>query len=137
MTKDLLFWCVVAGFLYILYLLAEVLALFPWPTWHWFPALAYGLFAFCLLGCIARFFPKLTPYHWRPMTLLVGAVLSAVTSFMGNADKTGQQHIDHWMTALIGIAMVTILARFSPKALQRFWFGKETPLARPVADSTR
>ncbi|OCB03823.1 hypothetical protein BBC27_06275 [Acidithiobacillus ferrivorans] len=100
----------------------------------WVYAGEYALWAATALGAIARFLPALTPYGWRPVTIFLGALLAGLEIFIGIGPAT-KVRVDEWMTALIGIAMVTILARFVPAASTRFWFGQEVirrgPIARP------
>ncbi len=91
----------------------------------WWGAAAYALWAALALGAIARRWPKWTAYGWRPATILLGALLSALAIFVRN-DAPSRLLIDSWMTALIGIAVVTIIARFVPAALARRWFGGES-----------
>jgi len=104
------------------------------PQMVWVYAGEYALWAAAALGAIARFMPALTPYGWRPVTIFLGALLAGLEIFIGTGPGT-KVRVDEWMTALIGIAMVTILARFLPVTIARFWFGQEVirrgPIARP------
>ena len=104
------------------------------PQMVWVYAGEYALWAATALGAIARFLPGLTPYGWRPVTIFLGAILAGLEIFIGAGPGT-KVRVDEWMTALIGIAVVTILARFLPAAGARFWFGQEVirrgPIARP------
>ena len=104
------------------------------PQMIWVRAGEYALWAALTLGAIARFFPALTPYGWRPVTIFLGAILSGLEIFIGAGPDT-KVRVDEWMTALIGIAVVAILARVLPAAITRLWFGQEVvrrgPIARP------
>ena len=104
------------------------------PQMLWVRSGEYALWAAITLGAIARFSPALTPYGWRPVTIFLGAVLSGLEIFVGTGPDT-KARVDEWMTALIGIAVITILARVLPVAFTRFWFGQEAthrgPIARP------
>ena len=104
------------------------------PQMVWVRAGEYALWAAITLGAIARFFPALTPYGWRPVTIFLGAILSGLEIFIGAGPGT-KVRVDEWMTALIGIAVVAILARVLPAAITRLWFGQEVvrrgPIARP------
>ena len=100
----------------------------------WLRAAEYALWAALALGAIARFAPALSPYGWRPVTIFLGAALSGLDVFVGTG-PVGNVRIDAWMTALMGIAVVTILARVLPSTMTRFWFGQEVvrrgSIARP------
>ncbi|MHB1735732.1 MAG: hypothetical protein ACYCQM_04060 [Acidithiobacillus sp.] len=106
------------------------------PQMGWVRAGEYALWAAITLGAIARFFPALTPYGWRPVTIFLGALLSGLEIFIGAGPDT-KVRVDEWMTALIGIAVVTILARFLPAAITRFWFGQEVVRRGPIARTPR
>ena len=102
----------------------------------WVRAGEYALWAALTLGAIARFFPALTPYGWRPVTIFLGAILSGLEIFIGAGPGT-KVRVDEWMTALIGIAGVAILARVLPAAITRLWFGQEVVRRGPVARPPR
>ncbi len=91
----------------------------------WLRAGEYALWTALALGAIARLWPALTPYGWRPLAILGGAVLSGLEIFLRAGPLDNKMRIDAWMTALIGIAIVAILARVMPAALRRSWFGQE------------
>ena len=97
----------------------------------WWGSAAYALWAALALGAIARRWPGWTAYGWRPATILLGALLSALAIFLGN-HAPSRLLIDSWMTALIGIAVVTIIARFVPAAVARRWFGQESRHGNPL-----
>jgi len=90
----------------------------------WWGAAAYALWAALALGAIARRWPRWSAYGWRPATILLGALLSALAIFLDNPAPS-RLLIDSWMTALIGIATVTIVARFVPASIAKRWFGQE------------
>ncbi|WP_248885268.1 hypothetical protein [Acidithiobacillus acidisediminis] len=124
-------WWIPAWLLYGAFLLQHFSAMIQLPPWHWLPAIAYALWAAIALGAIARSWPTLTPYGWRPLVIFLGAILSGIDVFSGPGPASAQR-IDLWMTALIGIALVSILARFTPVAWSRLWFGQEVrPGSRP------
>jgi len=106
------------------------------PQMIWVRAGEYALWAAITLGAIARFFPALTPYGWRPVTIFLGAILSGLEIFIGAGPGT-KVRVDEWMTALIGIAGVAILARVLPAAITRLWFGQEVVRRGPVARPPR
>ncbi|MHB1202769.1 MAG: hypothetical protein ACYCZC_06445 [Acidithiobacillus sp.] len=91
----------------------------------WLRAGEYALWTALALGAIARRWPAMTPYGWRPLAILSGAVLSGLEIFLRAGPLDNKARIDAWMTALIGIAIVAILARVIPAALRRSWFGQE------------
>ena len=126
-------WAVVAVCIYMaIWISNRYLLVNPQVIWVW--AGEYALWAAITLGAMARLFPVLTPYGWRPVTILLGAILSGLEIFIGAGTST-KVRVDEWMTALIGIAVVAILARVLPAAITRFWFGQEVirqgPLVRP------
>ncbi len=94
-------------------------------TYQWVLAAEYAVWATAALGTTARFWPAGNPHYWRPVTIFLGAILSAA-DFFSASGLAGQMRIDAWMTALIGIAAVTIVARFVPRSLALFWYGQET-----------
>ncbi|OYV78543.1 MAG: hypothetical protein B7Z70_09145 [Acidithiobacillus ferrivorans] len=106
------------------------------PQMIWVRAGEYALWAAIMLGAIARFFPALTPYGWRPVTIFLGAILSGLEIFIGAGPGT-KVRVDEWMTALIGIAVVAILARVLPAAITRLWFGQEVVRREPIARPPR
>ncbi|MEL5849592.1 MAG: hypothetical protein U7M05_09545 [Candidatus Igneacidithiobacillus chanchocoensis] len=93
------------------------------PNWRWTPAVAYGTWAFLALGAIARTWPRLGPYAWRPLVIFLGAILAGLDTF--SSSGIAAQHINGWMMALIGIALVSIIARFVPGRWAQWWFGQE------------
>ncbi|MDD3760984.1 MAG: hypothetical protein PHO57_09170 [Acidithiobacillus sp.] len=126
-------WWLPAGILYAAFLLQHFFSILQLPAWHWGLAIAYALWAALALGAIARSWPKLTPYGWRPLVIFLGAILSAIDIFTGPGPASAQR-IDTWMTALIGIAIVSILARFTPRKWSKLWFGQEVqPGSRPYS----
>ncbi len=106
------------------------------PQGLWVRAGEYALWATVTLGAIARFYPVLGPYGWRPVTIFVGAVLSGLEIFIGAGPDT-KIRVDEWMTALIGIAVITILARVLPATITRIWFGQEVQPRAPYTRTPR
>jgi xanthine/uracil permease len=106
------------------------------PTGLWLRAGEYALWATVTLGAIARFYPILTPYGWRPVTIFIGAVLSGLEIFVGSG-PANKVRVDEWMTALIGIAVITILARVLPAVITRIWFGQEVVRREPFTRTPR
>lgn len=123
MRSRALFWWLFSTILYGALLALDHGFLLHLPFWRWTPAIGYGLWAILALGAIARTWPRLGPYAWRPLVIFLGAVLSGLDIFGTNGGAT--QHIDVWMTALIGIALVSIIARFVPGRWAQWWFGPE------------
>lgn len=106
------------------------------PEGLWIRAGEYALWATVTLGALARFYPVLGPYGWRPVTIFVGAVLSGLEIFIGSGPDT-KTRVDEWMTALIGIAVITILARVLPCAITVIWFGQEVQKREPFTRTPR
>ncbi|MEY2342452.1 hypothetical protein AB4090_10130 [Acidithiobacillus sp. IBUN Pt1247-S3] len=126
-------WWLPTWIIYAAYLLQHFMNILQLPAWHWGPAVAYAFWAALALGAIARSWPTLTPYAWRPLVIFLGAILSGIDVFTGPGPASAQR-IDTWMTALIGIALVSILARFVPTTWSKLWFGQEVkPGSRPYS----
>ena len=103
----------------------------------WLRAGEYALWTALALGAIARRWPAMTPYGWRPLAILSGAALSALEVFLRAGPLANRARIDVWMTALVGIAIVAILARVMPAALRRSWFGQEEGANGPDSRTPR
>lgn len=92
----------------------------------WVRAGEYGLLGAILLGGISRLLPGSGPYVWRPLMIVIGAVLSGLEVFLRTQAFPQQAvRIDAWMTALIGLAVVAIVARVAPGRVRALWYGEE------------
>ncbi len=130
-------WVTVCGILFGLILwLNHFLSPAQFHAYQWLLAAEYGVWAVTALGAAARLWPAGNPYYWRPVTIFLGAILSAAEFFSG-VGPAPQARIDAWMTALIGIAAVTIIARIVPHSVTRFWYGQETDNGNRTGPSRR
>jgi hypothetical protein len=83
-----------------------------------------GFFVFgaLLLGAVARWWRTGSPALWRPVMLSVGSLAAAVELALSSQPSSGPL-LDQWMTALLGLLAVAILARVLPDRVNRLWLG--------------
>jgi len=75
-----------------------------------------------LLGAVARWWRTGSPALWRPVMLSVGSLAAAVELAL-LPQPAGGPLLDQWMTALLGLLAVAILARVLPDRVNRLWLG--------------
>jgi len=110
--------------------------LYAWHQWLVFghgaaPAeaqLSYGLgfalFGVLVLGTLARFRVTAYPAFWRMLTLMVGALAALVEVKAHGYPRA--YFFPLWATALIGLSVVSMAARFLPKRVLKVWLAGET-----------
>lgn len=107
-----------------LVLLGVNLALGAYLPSAWPRMFEYMLLSVTMLGFLARWRPEAGPYVWRPVTLLLGAALAAAEVAAWSRKLGLDFMIDEWMAGLIGVAIVSILARLLPSGLRLAWLGQ-------------
>ena len=113
-----------AAVLSYLGLLGLNLALGPFLPSSWPRMLEYMLLAVFMLGFLARWRPEAGPYVWRPVMLLLGSALAAAEVAAWSRKLGLDFVIDEWMAGLIGVAIISILARLLPEGIRLVWLGQ-------------
>lgn len=83
----------------------------------------YALLATVLLGFLARQFPQAGSLIWRPVMIFIGAAMAAAEVSAWSRQLQLPFSTDQWMTALIGLAGVAIVARMLPQSILSRWLG--------------
>ena len=108
--------------------------LFAWHQWlartwaaslsglQWSYGIGYVLFAVLLLGALARLRVTAHPAIWRMLVLIAGSAVSWVEIGLHGYPKG--YILALWPAAIIGLAAVSIAARFLPQQVLNFWLGK-------------
>lgn len=115
-----------------LVLLGLNLALGEYLPSAWPRMVEYMLLSVALLGFLARWRAEAGPYVWRPVLLLLGAALAAAEVAAWSRKLGLGFVIDEWMAALIGVAIVSILARLLPASLRLAWLGQSVTGREPA-----
>lgn len=84
----------------------------------------YMLLSVALLGFLARWRPDAGAYVWRPVLLLLGSALAAAEVAAWSRKLGLDFVIDEWMAGLIGVAIISILARLLPEGIRLVWLGQ-------------
>lgn len=97
------------------------------PAWfrslNWLYTLTFAGFGVVLQGAITRTASTLSANLWRPLMLCLGAALAllAVAMLMW---RTGlPMNAELWLSAVLGLALVAMLARVLPEKLLMRWYG--------------
>jgi FtsH-binding integral membrane protein len=118
------------------FLLSALVLLFAWHHWGMARGLlplaaaqaSYGVgFALCaviLLGLLARLRVSSFPAVWRMLTVLLGAGLAALEIALHK--YPGALFLALWSAAVIGVAAVSLTARYLPSSILNLWLGKAT-----------
>lgn len=88
----------------------------------WGYGAGFFVFGLVLLGAVARWWQTGSPALWRPVMLSVGSLAAAVELAL-LPQPAGSALLDQWMTALLGLLAVAILARVLPDRVNRLWLG--------------
>ncbi len=97
------------------------------PAWfrslNWVYALVFSGFGIVLQGAITRTFGALSANLWRPLMLCLGAALALLNAvlLMWWADLPMRAEL--WLSAVLGLAAVAVLARVLPESLLARWYG--------------
>lgn len=114
-------------------LLSLLVLLFVWHHWSMARGLlplaaaqaSYGAgFALCavfLLGLLARLRATSFPAVWRMLTVLLGAGLAALEIALHN--YPGTLFLALWSAAVIGVSVVSMMARYLPSFILSLWLG--------------
>ena len=90
---------------------------------NWVYALAFAGLGIVLQGAVARVFEALTPLLWRPIMICTGAALAlfaiAAMKWLAGVPMS----VELWLSALLGLALVAVLARVLPNGLLFRWYG--------------
>ena len=113
-----------AALLSYLVLLGLNLALGAYLPSAWPRMFEYMLLSVAMLGFLARWRPDAGPYVWRPVMLLLGSALAAAEVAAWSRKLELEFVIDEWMAGLIGVAIISILARLLPAGLRLAWLGQ-------------
>lgn len=90
---------------------------------NWAYALTFGGFGIVLQGAITRTFSALSATLWRPLMLCLGAVLALLSAAVLMWWTGLPMNMELWLSALLGLALVAVLARVLPEALLLRWYG--------------
>ncbi len=97
------------------------------PAWfrsfNWVYALIFSGFGIVLQGAITRLFNTLSANLWRPLMLCVGAALALLNAVMLMWWVGLPMNVELWLSAVLGLALVAVLARVLPAALLLRWYG--------------
>lgn len=115
-------WGVAALLVYLAIVALNLALAMPQPS-VWLRMAEYGVWAVVLLGALARWRPGAGPFIWRPVMLLLGGALAAAEVGAWSRRLGLKFVIDEWMAALIGLALVAILARVLPLSWRAPWLG--------------
>ncbi len=101
----------------------------PGASWlrsfHWPYALVFAGLGVLLQGTIVRLFSQLTPTLWRPLMLCLGAALALLQLWIVEIATGIPMSVDRWMSAILGLAAIAVLARVLPEAMVLRWYGTE------------
>ena len=103
--------------------LADGVTLSPWLY-----AAGYFVFGVVLLGAVARWWQGGSPALWRPFMLSVGSLAAALEIASPATNGLANLPVDRWMTALLGLLAVALLARLLPMRVICWWLGLERRL---------
>lgn len=90
---------------------------------NWIYALAFAGLGIVLQGAVARAFEALTPLLWRPIMLCTGAALALLATAAMKWSTSAPMNVELWLSALLGLALVAVLARVLPEGLLFRWYG--------------
>lgn len=90
---------------------------------NWAYALAFGGLGIVLQGAVTRTFSALSATLWRPLMLCLGAALALLSGAMLMWWTGLPINMELWLSALLGLALVAVLARMLPTALLLRWYG--------------
>ena len=94
----------------------------------WLYAAGYAVFGGLLLGTVARWWQGGSPALWRPFMLSVGSLAAALEIASPATNGLANLPVDRWMTALLGLLAVALLARLLPMRVICWWLGLERRL---------
>ena len=84
----------------------------------------YAVLGVLGVGGIARLLPKGPRPLWGSLTLIVGAMLGALNEFQQRLLSGGTGAMEDWLTGVLGLAIVVIIARAARGGLARVWLGE-------------
>jgi hypothetical protein len=132
MLASRLLWLGIAALYYMLLIVAQLRypGLFTdktVPVWfrslNWVYALVFSGFGIVLQGAITRTFNTLGANLWRPLMLCLGAALALLNTLMLMWWAGLAMNMELWLSAVLGLALVAVLARVLPAALLLRWYG--------------
>lgn len=96
----------------------------PWTqSFKWLYGLAFLGFGILLQGAVTRLFGQFSPTIWRPLMLCLGAGLALLQLWIIEATAGIPMSADVWMSAVLGLAVVAVLARVLPEGVVLYWYG--------------
>lgn len=90
---------------------------------NWIYALAFAGLGIVLQGAITRVFEALSPLFWRPIMLCTGAALALLATATMKWLTNVPMSVELWLSALLGLALIAVLARLLPENLLLRWYG--------------
>lgn len=90
---------------------------------NWVYALVFSGLGIVIQGAITRTFSALSANLWRPLMLCVGAALALLNAVMLMWWAGLPMNVELWLSAVLGLALVAVLARILPAALLLRWYG--------------
>lgn len=90
---------------------------------NWIYALAFTGLGIVLQGAVARVFETFSPLLWRPIMLCTGAALALLAVAAMKWVSGVPMNVELWLSALLGLALVAVLARVLPEDLLLRWYG--------------
>jgi len=90
---------------------------------QWGYGLGYAVLAVLVLGTIARLRITAQASLWRMLTLFVSTALAALEIQLQGHPR--QDFVMFLAAAVVGASAVTIVARYLPRKILKYWFGIE------------
>lgn len=92
-------------------------------SFHWSYALVFAGLGVLLQGTVTRLFNQFTPTLWRPLMLCFGAALALLQLWVVEIATGIPMSVDRWMSAILGLAIIAVLARALPESVVLRWYG--------------
>jgi hypothetical protein len=90
---------------------------------NWVYTFAFLVFGIVLQALTARILSSLTASLWRPVMLVVGAALAWLHMWLMQVLTGVPPSVELWMSALLGLAVVALIARVLPASVLARWYG--------------
>ena len=104
-------------------LFSDNVALGWFRSLNWVYALTFAGFGIVLQGAITRVFSALDANLWRPLMLCLGAALALLNTVLLMWWVGLPMNVELWLSAVLGLALVAVLARILPETLLLRWYG--------------
>jgi uncharacterized membrane protein len=91
---------------------------------QWSVGITYAVFAVLVLATLARLRLTAHPAVLRMLAVLAGALVSACELLLHGYSQ--DRFISLWAAALLGVAAISLMARYLPERLSNLLYGKES-----------